>query len=145
MNPTPKSTDDLAHLVGVAADYVKSREDAVPKPSPSSVRYIRLFLQAAIVVALAWGCFSLYGHLAPPSRGDVVRDLQTVIDQARAVVEKAREETGSLPDRLPSSTLASVVQYEPMGKTYRLSTAIMGVRLTQESDGKRTVKEEESP
>lgn len=145
MNPSPKSTDALVHLVDTAAEYVKSREDSGPRPSSSSARHLRWLPQAVMGGALVWGGYSVYVHMAPPSRGNVVRDLESVIDQTRALVEKSRVETGKLPDRLPSSALAAVVRYEPMGNTYRLSTVIMGVRLTQEPDGKRTVKAAGSP
>lgn len=140
MNPPPKPADDLARLVGAASDYVRSREGGLPAQAPPLGRRRNLLAWLALAGGLAWGGYALYGQLAPPRPATVAKDLDKVIAQAQALVERTRERTGALPDTLPSSALASVVQYQREGGGYRLTAAVMGVRVTLEPGGQKTTQ-----
>ena len=86
-----------------------------------------------LVGYLAWWSF------APLPAGRVASDLEAVIEAARLSVEKAKGETGRLPDSLPNAALAAVVRYERGQSDYRLSTSVLGVRVTLERDGSKIV------
>ena len=145
MNSSPKSTDDLSQLVDQASGYVRTQKSKRhTTPSPRS-RYFSLLLQATLLGALAWGVYALFDTLSPPAPAEVAQDLGTVIDQAQALVEQSRRDTGKLPDTLPSSAMASVVQYQREGNDYRLSAVVMGIRVTLEPNGQKTTQEGETP
>ncbi len=99
----------------------------------------RLVLVAALAGVALFAAASAWTHLAPPGKDAVARDLDKAVELARTAVDEARKANGELPSTLPSAALASVVSYEPAGTQYRLAATIMGVRVTLEPNGRKTV------
>ena len=83
---------------------------------------------------------SISARLTPPGSKEIARDLEIALEQARTAVEEAKNRTGKLPEALPNASLASVVRYEHQEDDYRLSTTIMGIRVTLEPDGRKHVE-----
>ena len=118
----------------VAAKAGGDRRD--PTAGPGRRRQVLVAAPAGVTVfALAW----VSSQLAPPGKGAVARDLDKAVELARNAVDDARKTTGELPATLPNAALASVVSYEPAGTQYRLAATIMGVRVTLEPNGSKTV------
>lgn len=92
----------------------------------------------ATVIAITGS--SLWSLLAPVSTQQVKHDLESAVDQARTVIDASRAKDGELPETLPNAALASVVRYEPDAGGYRLIASMMGVRVTLERDGKKSME-----
>ncbi len=118
----------------VAPKAGEDRRERNAKPGRSRQVFV-IALAGVALFALA----SLWGHLTPPGKDAVARDLDQTVELARAAVDEARKATGELPPTLPNAALASVVSYEPAGTQYRLAATIMGVRVTLEPNGSKTV------
>ena len=130
---------DYSALISKAEKAVaaKAGDDRRERPAkPGRGRQVFAFALAGVTLfALA----SIWDRLAPPGKGAVARDLDKAVELARTAVDDARKTTGELPPTLPNAALASVVSYEPAGTQYRLAATIMGVRVTLEPNGSKTV------
>jgi hypothetical protein len=139
MTDSPHLSDDLTALIKQAETQTVKNVERVQK---SQRRKSSLKLKPVIVLMMAgliaYSGYSIWTNFAPPSEEHVVRDLESVVDAARAAIEEAKAEAGQLPEALPNAALASVVQYEHGEKEYKLSATIMGIRITLEPDGKTT-------
>jgi hypothetical protein len=138
MNKDSRGGDDLAELIQQAEGEVSKqvrREPAAPGGS-----FVGPALGAVLAALAIYAVYALWSLFAPPSAGKVTRDLEVAVEAARVSVEKAKSESGQLPDALPSAALGAVVRYEHGRSDYRLSATILGVRVTLESDGKKVIE-----
>jgi hypothetical protein len=138
MTRDPQGSDDLSALIRQAEREVsRQTRRALPAPRGS---FAKPALGAVLVVLAIYAVYSLWALFAPPSTEKVAHDLEVAVDAARESVEKAKSESGQLPESIPSASLGSVVRYERGQQDYRLSATILGIRVTLEADGKKTVE-----
>jgi hypothetical protein len=138
MNKDSRGGDDLSALIRQAEGEVSKqvrREPAAPGGS-----FVGPALGAALAALAIYAVYALWSLFAPPSAGKVTRDLEVAVEAARVSVEKAKSESGQLPETIPSASLGSVVRYEHGKGDYRLSATILGVRVTLERDGKKIIE-----
>ncbi len=135
-SPTP---NDYSALISQASAEVDKKAQA--QQLRESRRKKNTGQQIAVAVCtlvVSIAGYQIWSRLAPPGDKQVAKDLENTVEQARAVIDQTRKETGQLPDALPAA-MASVVRYEKTDKAYKLSATVLGVRVTMESDGpKRT-------
>ncbi len=125
--------DRLADLIQRAEVQAAGSDSRTSTTTASRTR--RLLGGAALLVLIMYLAHVSWSRLGGPTEQQTAQDLEQAVQAAGAVVEDARRQTGKLPDVLPRSELASVVQYEPAGGSYTLSATILGVRVTLQSDG----------
>lgn len=134
-DPNPQ---DLNALIDAASDTIDKKYS---RPVPASRRSIfKPVLSLILLAVIVYAGMSVYGRLAPPGPAKVTRDLESVVEQARAAIEASRKATGEYPDALPNAALASVVEYDHEKDTYKLSATIMGIRVTLEPGGKKQIE-----
>ena len=134
---TSRPTEDLDSLTSRASKAVERTSRRDIRPAPPRNRPLPILLLAG--VALMAGAV-IYQNVSPPSPTRVARDLDAVVEQARASVEESRKASGMLPEALPNASLSAVVHYEPKGDAYRLSATVPGVRVTLEPDGAKQIE-----
>lgn len=131
--------DELAALIrqaeGVAAGQARRAE---PKHAGPGVAKPAMVVVLGLVAICAG--YAVWAMLAPPSADMVARDLQVVVEAARESIEKARGESGRLPDSLPNASLGAVVRYEHGTSDYSLSASVLGIRVTLQRDGRKSVE-----
>ncbi len=137
--PSPSDGTDLEALIQKAHHETLRAERGPQVPPPRRALAGRLWGALLLAVA-AFALHALWSAFAPPSTSQTARDLEAAVDAARKSVEAERSRTGRLPDALPNAALASVVRYEPEVSTYKLSATILGVRVTLETDGRKTTE-----
>lgn len=132
--PPGNSFDALINQASADAKEkdIARKERAGRKKNAYASRIGPVVATIAIVLSLV----SIWNRLAPPSERQLASDLEQIVDQARLFIDESRSANGELPEGLPAG-LASVVQYEHAGKTYRLTATVLAVRVTLESDGSR--------
>lgn len=130
---------DYSALISKAEKAVAAKAGDDRRERPAKPGRGRQVLVAALAGATLFALVSLWSHLSPPGKDAVARDLDQTIELARAAVDDARKATGELPPTLPNAALVQVVSYEPAGTQYRLAATIMGVRVTLEPNGSKTV------
>ncbi len=86
----------------------------------------------ALVTILAVGLFYLALHFMPISEDIVHSELNAAMDAAQSSVDEYLRINGQLPDRVPATALAGMVQFEPVGDGYRLSISMNGVTLSRD-------------
>jgi hypothetical protein len=138
MNKDSRGGDDLSALIRQAEGEVSKQVRRAPAAPGGS--FARPALGTALAALAIYGVYSLWALFAPPSADKVTHDLEVAIEAARESVEKAKSESGQLPEAIPSASLGSVVRYEHGPSDYRLSATILGIRVTLERDGKKIVE-----
>jgi hypothetical protein len=134
--------NDLSALIQQAARQVKGEaaiqvaRDKATEPS----RRPRIVAQALLLGLICYLGYGAVRLLTPPPASQVASDLEIAVDAARALVESAKATNGTLPEALPSASLASVVAYSHDRDRYQLSATILGVKVTLEQDGKKTIE-----
>jgi hypothetical protein len=142
MPAPPNNQDDLNDLIYKADDSVAisdaRRKARIHYGEGFSVWMGRL-VGLLLIAGAVWAAQSLWHHVAPHSEERVVRDLDSIIEQARHSVESARREMGRLPERIPNAALANLVIYDYSGEVYRLFAASGDVSITLDADGNKKV------
>ncbi len=130
--------NDLNSLIEQASREVEQQtRKAPPAPTrPIAKTLFGIFLGGVLITLL----FVVLSWFAKPTPAMIVHDLEVAVDTAQKAIEQAKKEKGALPDALPNASLASVVQYERDQDEYKLTSVIMGVRVTLESNGKKTTE-----
>ena len=143
-----ESKPDLHSLTRAAYDEVQETATRSLRKKSAKGENARSMpvVWALLGVLLVYGLWHL-GDLHLPSRKSTraEADLERVLTQARDVVEAARRSDRTLPDTLPSASLAAVVRYERYvndhhEESYRLSASSQGITLLLDSDGNREVR-----
>lgn len=131
-------SQDLSSLINQAESALEKQGSTGMRDEKQ--RSLALKPALAIIAFLMIGYFGnwLWMIFAPPTQNQVVHDLEAVVAQARASVDQAKADSGSLPDALPNASLAAVVHYEPDQGTYTLVASMMGVRVTLQKDGTKS-------
>ncbi len=141
-----QSKPDLHSLTQAAYDEVQ--ETTGRSRRPTSGKGQPLWWKPAawtlLGVLLVYGLWQL-GNLSSRKGASAEADLESVLTQARDVVEAARRADRDLPDALPSASLAAIVRYERYvndhhEQAYRLSVSSHGITLWLDSDGNRDVR-----
>lgn len=124
--------EDLTTLTSQASREVKKQARANVAPKPLRRRPVGAVLALAAAALLA---YLAHRAVAPPSPEKIAKDLDGIVEQARASIEESRKATGTLPASLPNASLSSVVSYEPRKDSYQLTVTLLGVRVTLSPDG----------
>ena len=138
----PDNQDDLSDLIYKADDSVAisaARRKTRIYHGGALVRLTRVLVGLSLIAGAVWAVDSLWHHVAPHSEERVVRDLETIIEQARYSVESSRAEMGRLPERIPNAALANLVFYDYSGEVYRLYTASGEVSVTLDAEGNKRI------
>jgi hypothetical protein len=140
-SPKNSHSSNLTDLIrqaerAVADTSARAARMRVPAEKASFQR--RYFVATGAFLALCTAVYVLWQGYAPPSKARVAQDLERVLDMAKASVDAAKSSSGALPAAIPNASLAAVVVYEPDQQGYKLSTTVMGVRVTLERDGSKT-------
>ena len=133
---------DLSELVERANDSVKldeARRATRMKRVNLLQRLLPVMTAVALIASVAWAIDSMWHHIAPQSQEKIIRDLDTIIEQARHSIESAKGELGRLPERIPNAALASVVFYDYSGETYRLFVTSGDVSVMLDTDGSKKI------
>lgn len=139
------STQDLSSLISAAQDEADRKEqpsfDGKPKASAR-----RAWVQPALVAAgLVFAAIQLWPLARTHSADQTARDLDAIVEQARASLEATRTAQGRLPDVLPNAALAGLVAYTPAGNGYQLFAASGSVAVMLDVDGKKTITRGKQP
>jgi len=142
MSSPKHESADLSELISSANDQIavgEARRKTRIYRSGGVQRLLSLVVVAGLLGAFAWALESMWHHFAPKSEARVVRDLDTVIEQARHAIESAKGDLGRLPERIPNAALASVVFYDYSGDAYRLFVTSGNVSVMLDTDGSKKV------
>ncbi len=137
MTKPQASKDDLSALIAGAETAIEHQAVSARPARRSQSGNRSVILMALALAGLAYSGNTLWQRFAAPSQADVARDLSLVVDQARAEIESARQQTGSLPAVMPNAALASVVQYQADSGQYQIVVNMMGVKVTLQKDGSK--------
>ena len=137
MTKPQASKDDLSALIAGAETAIEHQAVSARPARRSQSSNRSVILMALALAGLAYSGNTLWHRFAAPSQADVARDLSLVVDQARAEIESARQQTGSLPAGMRNAALASVVQYQPDSGQYQIVVNMMGVKVTLQKDGSK--------
>lgn len=133
---------DLSELVVRAQESVEL-DEARRATRIKKVNVLHRLMPILIVVTLlassAWAVNSVWHHVAPHTQERIIRDLDTIIEQARDSIESNKRSTGRLPERLPNAALASVVFYDYSGEAYRLFVTSGDVSVMLDNDGNKII------
>ncbi|MCP5158847.1 MAG: hypothetical protein H6974_01640 [Gammaproteobacteria bacterium] len=129
------------NMISQAETEVRAEAVEANRP-PRTRRHLPLKPLLAVILLLI---FSLTGYEVwrtnrPSSTIEVAHDLQVAVDLAHEAIEDAKSASGGLPERLPSASLISVVQYEHDRTGYRLTAEHLGTRVTLKSNGEKKVE-----
>jgi hypothetical protein len=137
MNQNNADSAELTNLINQAKHEVSSqlerqRAQARRKSNPM----MRLAIPFTALLLLGYLSFRIWADHTPPSKEKVEADLERILYAARDTIEAARDTDGKLPESIPNASIAAVVQYHADAQKYKLSTTILGVRVTLEQGGK---------
>ena len=140
------SPPDINSLISAAQDEAVRQEYQMPPERDSKPHGVRALLMSGLAVAaLVFAAAQLWPMARLHSADQALRDLDTIIDQARDVVEATRTAQGRLPDVLPNAALAGVVAYTSAGNAYQLFAASGSVSVKLDPDGKKTFSKGNGP
>ena len=142
-NANPSNLTDLIQQAEQSVADASRQAPHVRAPREQS-NFKGHVLALAVVVGFAVCTYFFWHGNAPPSRERVAKDLERVLDMAKASVDAAKSGSGTLPASIPNASLAAVVVYEPGQQDYKLSATVMGVRVILERDGSKTRDTSES-
>ena len=132
---------DIDELIA-AADNQHTKKQKARRRQPESgmglARKASKMWWIALVTVLAVGLFYLALHFQPISEDIVRSELTAAMDAAQSSVDEYLRINGQLPDQVPATALAGMVQYEPVGDGYRLSISMNGVTLSRDRYGAQT-------
>jgi hypothetical protein len=86
----------------------------------------------ALAVIFAVALFGISQAFMPVSAKVVKSDLNAALDAAHDTVEEYRRINGRLPERIPVTALASLVDFERRNGGYHLSTSLNGMALSRD-------------
>ena len=138
MSQTP-SEDELAVLIQ-QAEGVASRQARRVELKQASPGVAKPALGAFLGLVAACAGYAIWAMMTPPSADKVARDLEAAVEAARQSIEKAKDESGRLPDALPNASLGSLVRYQRVREEYSLSASVLGIRVTLQRDGSKSVE-----
>lgn len=133
---------DLSELIHGANEQIAVREARRKTrfyQGNALQRLLPVITAVALIASVAWAINSMWHHIAPQSQEKIIRDLDTIIEQARHSIESAKGELGRLPERIPNAALASLVFYDYSGETYRLFVTSGDVSVMLDTDGSKKI------
>ena len=126
---------DLEKLIAKADQEARTRKSkARPRGNTSSAPSRQGFPLAswiALGVIFAVALFGISQAFMPVSAKVVKSDLNAALDAAHDIVEEYRSINGRLPERIPVTALANLVQYERRNGGYHLSTSMNSMTLSR--------------
>lgn len=137
MNQNNADSAELAKLINQAKHELSSqleRQHAQARRKSNSM--VRLAMPFTALLLIGYLSFHIWSDHTPPSKEKIEADLERILYEARDTIEVARKADGKLPESIPNASIAAIVQYDSDAQKYKLSTTIMGVRVTLEQDGK---------
>lgn len=139
------SKQDLSSLISAAQDEAGRNEKPTFDGKPKASAH-RAWVQPALTIAgLIFAAIQLWPLTRAHSAEQIARDLDTIVELARAAIEASRTAQGRLPDALPNAALAGLVAYTPAGNGYQLFAASGPVAVTLDVDGKKTITRGKQP
>ena len=99
MTHKPQGGDELSNLIQRAENEVSAQARRQNKPGEQR-SMLKPVTCTLLVIAAVYAAYSVWSALAPPSEDQVARDLEIAVQAARESVEKAKSETGQLPEAL---------------------------------------------
>ena len=133
---------DIDELIAAADKDQHTKKQKARRRQPESgmglARKASKLWWIALVTVLAVGLFYLARHFQPISEDIVRTELSAAMDAAQSSVDEYLRINGQLPDQVPATALAGMVQYELVGDGYRLSISMNGVTLSRDRYGVQT-------
>ena len=140
------SNQDLSSLISAAHDEANRMQRRPLPASGKGTRSAQTVLLASLAGAgLVFAMTQLWPLARPHSADQTARDLDAIVEQARAAVEDRRSVQGRLPEALPNAALAGLVAYTPAENAYQLFAASGTVSVTLDRDGKKTIDQGRQP
>lgn len=132
-NHRSTNSDPLNDLIQKADDQISDKE----LREYSTPAKFKLSWQTAASVIMSAVLLILIAFLFTPVPEKIVtRDLQDILAQARDLIDEQWQKNGKLPENIPSSTLATIVDYTPevSGKGYILQASNGQISYQYDSD-----------
>ena len=127
---------DLEKLIAKADEEVRTRKKSARSRSHNGSAASRQRFSIAgwitLCVILAIALFGISQALMPVSAKAVRSDLNAALDAARDTVEEYRRINSRLPERIPVTALANLVDFERRNGGYHLSTSLNGMTLSRD-------------
>lgn len=140
MTSEPQASNDLSRLIDQAENLLNQKALVAQKAGKKVRLPLTNILAGLLAAGLAYVGYFIWSNIAPPTKEQVAHDLETVVDQAKELIDEAKTADGAPPEGIPSAALASVVRYEVEDNHYKLVASARGVRVSIDHDGKKTTE-----